>query len=148
MWQPIGEQRRVWIPEQNDDFTLYGTLELTSGETHVRAYEKGRSDDTIQYLESLLKEVEGKMILVWDQASWHRSDQVTEGLEETSRIETYLLPVRSPRTNPMEDLWRELKEQGAACLERSLDALLESCEEYFEALSPKQTLRTAGLYLN
>jgi len=148
MWQPIGEQRRVWIPEQNDDFTLYGTLELTSGETYVRAFEKGLSEHTIEHLESLLDKVEGKMILIWDQASWHTSGQVTDWLAETSRIETYLLPVRSPRTNPMEDLWRELKEQVAACLERSLDALLESCEEYFEALSPKQTLHTAGLYLN
>jgi len=50
--------------------------------------------------------------------------------------------------NPMEDLWRELKEQVAACLERSLEALLESCQEYFEVLSPEQSLRTTGLYLN
>lgn len=148
MWQPVGEQRPVWIPEQNDDFTLYGSLELTSGETYVEAFEKGLSEHTIEYLESLLDEIEGKMILIWDQASWHTSGQVTEWLEETSRIETYLLPVRSPRMNPMEDLWRELKEQVAACLERSLDVLLDSCKEYFEALSPKQTLRTAGLYLN
>jgi hypothetical protein len=74
MWQPIGEQRPVLGPEQNDDFSLYGTLELTSGETHVRAYEKGRSDYTIQYLESTclesrLEEVEGKMILIWGQAA-------------------------------------------------------------------------------
>jgi hypothetical protein len=47
----------------------------------------------------------------------------------------------------MEDLWRELKEQVAACLERSLDALLESCQEYFETLSQKQALQTAGVFL-
>jgi hypothetical protein len=98
-------------------------------------------------------EVEGKMILIWDQALWHTSGQVTDWLEddwlkETSRIETYLLSVRFPRTNPMEDLWRKLREQVAACPKRSLDASLERCEEYFEAPSSKQTLRTAGLYLN
>ncbi len=41
-WQPVGEQRPVMVPASNDDFTLYGTLDLTSGTTHVRAYEKGR----------------------------------------------------------------------------------------------------------
>ena len=46
----------------------------------------------------------------------------------------------------MEDLWRELKEQVAACLERSLEALLESCQQYFDDLSGEKTLRTAGLY--
>jgi transposase len=148
MWQPVGEQRAVWVPEENDDFTLYGSLDLTSGHTYIEAFEKGRSDYTIEYLESLLEETAGKVLLIWDQATWHTSGQVTEWLDGTDRIETYLLPVRSPEANPMEDLWRELKEQVAACLERSLDALLESCREYFEALSPEQSLRTAGLYLN
>jgi len=148
MWQPVGEQRAVWVPDENDDFTLYGSLDLTSGHTYIEAFEKGRSDYTIEYLESLLEETAGKVLLIWDQASWHTSGQVTEWLENTGRIETYLLPVRSPEANPMEDLWRELKEQIAACLERSLDVLLESCQEYFDALSPEQSLRTAGLYLN
>jgi transposase len=148
MWQPVGEQRAVRVPEENDDFTLYGSLDLTSGHTYIEAFEKSRSDYTIEYLESLLEETAGKVLLIWDQASWHTSGQVTEWLDGTDRIETYLLPVRSPEANPMEDLWRELKEQVAACLERSLDALLESCREYFDALSPEQSLRTAGLYLN
>jgi transposase len=147
-WQPIGEQRPVRVPEANDKLTLYGTLELTSGQTRVEAYEKGRSDYTTQYLESLLEQIQGQILLVWDQATWHTSGKVTEWIEKRDRIETYLLPVRSPETNPMEDLWRELKEQVAACLERSLDALLESCHEYFEALSSKQALQTAGVYLN
>ena len=148
MWQPVGEQRAVLVPEENDDFTLYGTLDLTSGQTRVEAFEKGRSDYTIEYLESLLEETTGKVLLIWDQATWHTSNEVTQWLENQDRIETCLLPVRSPETNPMEDLWRELKEQVAACLERSLDRLLESCQEYFEAISPKQALRTAGVFLD
>jgi transposase len=147
-WQPVGEQRPVRVPEGNDERTLYGTLDLTSGQTHVQAYEKGRSDYTIEYLESVLEQIEGQILLVWDQASWHTSNEVTRWLESCDRIETYLLPVRSPETNPMEDLWRELKEQVAACLERSLDALFESCQEYFEAPSQKQALQTAGVFLN
>ena len=148
MWQPVAEQRAVRGPEENDDFTLYGSLDLTSGQTYIEAFEKGRSDYTIRYLESLLEETEGKVLLIWDQATWHTSGQVTEWPENTGRTQTHLLPVRSPEANPMEDLWRELKEQVAACLERSLDALLESCREYFETLSPEQSLRTAGPYLN
>lgn len=147
-WQPVGEQQSVRVPEANDEVALYGTLDLASGETCIEAYEKGRSDYTIEYLESLLGQTTGKILLVWDQATWHTSNKVTEWIENTDRIETYLLPVRSPETNPMEDLWRALKEQVAACLERSLDALLESCHEYFEELSQKQALQTAGVFLN
>ena len=147
-WQPVGEQRPVRVPEESDDVALYGTLDLTFGQTCVEAYEKGRSDYTIQHLESLLEQTEEEILLVWNQATWHTSGKVTRWIEKRDRIETYLLPVRSPETNPMEDLWRELREQVAACLERSLDALLESCQEYFEALSQKQALQTAGVFLN
>jgi len=147
-WQPVGEQRPVMVPTSNDDFTLYGTLDLNSGTTHARAYDKGRSDYTIQYLESLLQATTGEVLLIWDQAKWHTSKKVRKWLDKHDRIETHLLPVRSPDTNPMEDLWRELKEQVAACLERSLDTLLESAQQYLGNLSGKQALRTAGLYIN
>ena len=147
-WQPVGEQRPVMVPTSNDDFTLYGTLDLTSGSTHARAYDKGRSDYTIQYLESLLRATTGEVLLIWDQAKWHTSKKVRKWLDKHDRIETHLLPVRSPDANPMEDLWRELKERVAACLERSLDTLLESAQQYLSKLSGKQALRTAGLYIN
>jgi transposase len=147
-WQPVGEQRPVMVPTSNDDFTLYGTLDLTSGSTHARAYDKGRSDYTIQYLESLLRATTGEVLLIWDQAKWHTSKKVRKWLDKHDRIETHLLPVRSPDANPMEDLWRELKERVAACLERSLDTLLESAQQYLSKLSGKQALRTAGLYVN
>jgi transposase len=147
-WQPVGEQRPAGVPGSNDDFTLYGTLDLTSGSVHARAYEKGRSDYTIEYLESLLETTTGRVLLIWDQAKWHTSKKVCRWLDRHERIETHLLPVRSPETNPMEDIWRELKEQVAACLERSLETLLESAQKYLGILSGKQALRTAGLYIN
>ncbi len=127
---------------------MYGTLDLTSGATHVRAYEKGRSDYTIQYLESVLEKTTGRVLLIWDQAKWHTSKKVRRWLEKHDRIETHLLPAWSPETNPMEDLWRELFGRVAACLERSLDMLLESAQQYLANLSGKQALRTAGLYSN
>ena len=152
-WQPVGEQLPVRVPESNDDVTLQGTLDLTSGRIHARAYEKGRSDYTIQYLQSqyvqsLLETTAGRVLLIWDQARWHTSKKVRTWLDDHEQIETYLLPVRSPETNPMEDIWRELKERVAACLERSLDTLLESAQTYLRDLSGKQALQTAGLYVN
>ncbi|MCS3711329.1 transposase [Salinibacter ruber] len=123
-------------------------MDLTSGTTHVRAYEKGRSDCTIQYLESVLKKTTGRVLLIWDQAKWHTSKKVRKWLDSHGRIETHLLPAWSPETNPMEDLWRELFRRVAACLERSLDTLLKSTKQYLANLSGKQALRTAGLYSN
>lgn len=145
MWQPVGKQRAVWVPDSNDDFALYGALDVGSGQTVTRAFEKERSDYTIQFLELLRTQTTGKVLLIWDRATWHTSGQVESVLDELGRFETHLLPPRSPEANPVEDLWRELKEQVAACLERSLGALVASCRRYFDRLSPEQALATAGL---
>jgi len=55
------------------------------------------------------------------------------------------LPARSPQANPIEDLWRQLKNKVAANLNRSLDALKEACRRFFDQLTKEQTLRAAGL---
>jgi transposase len=109
MWQPVGEQRPVRVPDANDDFALYGALDVGSGQTFTRAFEKERSDYTIQFLELLKARTTGNVLLIWDRASWHTSGQVEAFLEKTSRFETHLLPPRSPQANPVEDLWRELQ---------------------------------------
>lgn len=145
MWQPTGEQRAVWVPRANDDFALYGALDVCTGETYTEAFERELSEHTIGFLEALKTRTTGKVLLIWDQATWHTSQQVESFLAELDRFETFLLPKRAPEANPMEDLWRELKAQVAACLERSLDALRASCRRYFEALSPEEALRTAGI---
>ena len=73
-------------------------------------------------MEGIEAETTGKVLVIWDQATWHTSTQVQNFLEDLARFETFRLPKRAPEANPMEDLWRELKEQVAVCLERSLDA--------------------------
>jgi len=145
MWQPVGEQRAVWVPEQNGDFALYGALDICTGETYTEAFDREVSDHTIEFLKQVRSQTTGKVLLIWDQASWHTSKQVQDFIEDRGRFETLRLPKRAPEANPMEDLWRELKEQVAACLERSLEALRESCRQYFQTLSPQHALRTAGI---
>jgi len=145
MWQPIGEQRPVWVPGSNDDFALYGALDVDSGEPFTRALEKERSDYTVQFLELLQTCTTGEVLLIWDRATWHTSGQVEAFLNDIGRFDTHLLPPRSPEANPVEDLWREFKKQVAACLERTLGALVASCRQYFDRLSLEQGLATAGL---
>jgi hypothetical protein len=72
-WWPVGQQRQTYVPWQYEDFSLYSALEICSGDTHTGAFKKGRSDDTVQFLEQFCTQTTGKMLLVWDQASWHTS---------------------------------------------------------------------------
>lgn len=145
MWMPVGEQWSVDVPESNDKFCLYGALDIVTGQTITEAYPKGKSEYTKAFLEQMLAEVEGAILLVWDRARWHTSKAVEEMLCLHERIETVLLPKRSPEDNPVEDLWRQLKNTVAANLERGLDALKEACRRFFDELAPQQALKMAGL---
>ena len=151
---PVGEQKAVWVPEQNGDFARHGCPVWTPRKerwTSVperplpKAFDREVSDHTIEFLKQVRSQTTGKVLLIWDQASWHTSKQVQSFIEDLGRFETLRLPKRAPEANLMEDLWRELCKQVAACLERSLDALRESCRQYFQNLSPQQALRTAGI---
>lgn len=144
-WSPVGEQAEVWVPEANGKFALYGALDVLSGDTIVCDYPKSKSEYTKAFLSEVLSRIEGKILMIWDNASWHVSNTVEQFLDEHNRLEVVLLPKRSPQDNPIEDLWRVLKNEIAANLERSLKALKAACYRFFEKLTPGQALQIAGL---
>jgi transposase len=144
-WMPIGEQHSVAVPEQNGKFALYGVLDALTGETITAPYPKGRSDYTRAFLGRVLARVEGRILLIWDRARWHTSGAVRDWIAEHERLEVVLLPKRAARDNPVEDLWRHLKNTVAANLERSLDALRAACQQFFAAMTPERALQIAGL---
>lgn len=144
-WSPVGEQAEVAVPAQNGKFALYGALDVLTGETIMQDYPKGQSDHTVSFLNTVLDRVEGEILMVWDNASWHTSKAVDVFLAEHSRLRVLPLPKRSPEDNPIEDLWRVLKNAIAANLERSLDALRTAYRWFFDRLTPEQALVAAGL---
>ena len=133
------------MPEQNEKFCLYGALDVHTGRTLVGPYPKGKSSCTKAFLRQVPAEIEGKVLLIWDHASWHVSKAVRKLTGEVDRLDVVLLPKRAPEANPMEDLWRELKNKVAANLNRSLETLKAACQRFFDRLSPGETLKTAGL---
>ena len=145
MWMREGEQARVEVPESNDKKALYGALNPLTGETYLEAYPKAKSDYTKPFIEMLMERIEGTVILVWDHASWHTSNQIEALIEQYERLRVVLLPKRAPQENPVEDLWRHLKRQVAANLERRLDHLVDLAKQFFAQMSNQETIRKAGL---
>ena len=52
-----------------------------------------------------------KIILVHDNAPYHKSQAVSKFIEEETRIETAPLPSYSPEFNIIEYLWKKVKSQ-------------------------------------
>ena len=69
------------------------------------------SADVVAFLEHLLREVPGPLLLLWDRAPIPRSHLVTAFLANSAaeRIQIERLPAYAPELNPVEGLWAYLK---------------------------------------
>jgi transposase len=69
------------------------------------------SDDVRGFLAHLLREVPGRMGLIWDGAPIHRSQVIRDFLANgaTQRLHLERLPASAPELNPGEELWQQLK---------------------------------------
>jgi transposase len=69
------------------------------------------SADVVAFLEHLLREVPGRMVLIWDGAPIHRSRVIKEFLANGAapRLHLERLPAYAPELNPGEGLWAQLK---------------------------------------
>jgi hypothetical protein len=69
------------------------------------------SEDVVAFLEHLLREVPGRMVLIWDGAPMHRSHAIkaflANGAAQRRHVER--LPAYAPELNPGEGLWAQLK---------------------------------------
>lgn len=71
-----------------------------------------RGPDVVQFLQHLLDQVPGKLLVVWDGISTHRSRAVRDFLAAgaTHRLWIEPLPGYAPELNPDEGIWSYLKQ--------------------------------------
>ena len=83
-----------------------------TGELYLAVQEHSyKGADVIRFLEQLLKQIPGKLLVIWDGAPIHRSKAVKEWLSQgaAQRIQLEQLPGYAPELNPDEGVWRYLK---------------------------------------
>ncbi|HVI79870.1 MAG TPA: IS630 family transposase [Candidatus Acidoferrum sp.] len=86
--------------------TLEGKLLMLEQE---RAF---NGKDVVHFLKHALGQIPGKLLIVWDGSSIHRSKAVKEFLEgggASERIRLEQLPGYAPELNPDEGIWKHLK---------------------------------------
>jgi transposase len=69
------------------------------------------SDDVVAFLRHLLREVPGRVVIIWDGAPIHRSQVIRDFLANGAapRLHLERLPAYAPELNPGEGLWQQLK---------------------------------------
>ena len=69
------------------------------------------SEAVVTFLEHLLREVPGRLVVIWDGAPIHRSHTIKAFLAHgaAARLHLERLPAYAPELNPDEGLWAHLK---------------------------------------
>ncbi len=68
------------------------------------------SEDVVAFLEHLLREIPGRLVMIWDGAPIHRSQVIKAFLANGAapRLHVERLPAYAPELNPGEGLWQQL----------------------------------------
>jgi transposase len=69
------------------------------------------SEDVVAFLEHLLREIPGRLVVIWDGAPIPRSQVIKDFLASgaAQRLHLERLPAYAPELNPGEGLWQQLK---------------------------------------
>jgi transposase len=146
-WALRGQQAEVPISGQNARRTLFATVDLRNGRRVVMVSRRQRLRDYHRFLRRLRTGAgaKGALWLLLDRHSSHQSPSSLR-LAATLNITLVWLPRQCPRLNPVDHLWRGLKNDLAANRQfASIDEQARYAENWVRALSPLQTLRKAGL---
>lgn len=114
--------QRVWLPINGSAFVedttkrkiahFYGFLNVQSGEAFAYKTPTQTGEMTISVLKKLAKVYPHKrIVIVWDNASWHKSQAVRDFLSTTNQFKLYNFPPYAPELNPQEHIWKEVREK-------------------------------------
>ena len=117
-------RKRTWAPKGQTPVLQYRftwkTLSAVAGITFWNFYFRLfagaiRSPQVIEFLGHLLRHLGGKVLIVWDGLSVHRSRAVWEFVrQQRGRIWLEFLPAYAPELNPTEYIWGHLKQHELA----------------------------------
>ena len=110
-YAPRGQPPILRVPLSRDHLSAIGAL-TADGRVLLRVATRAlRGPDVVRFLRHLLQHVAGKLLVLWDGASIHRSQPVKEFLAAgaAERLHLEPLPTYAPELNPAEGIWRYLK---------------------------------------
>ncbi len=146
MWQRRGQQVRVPTPGTNRKRAIFGALDIRTGAWHYALFDRKLAVHFLAFLEQLVAAYGSRPVLVIvDNYGIHHAQVVQRWLAEHPRMQVLFLPTYSPRLNPVEKVWWQLKRRVAAnrC-HGTLEALVAAVHQFFTELTPTAALQLAA----
>lgn len=125
---------------------LFGAVNLRTGHLVLLCRERGKAPDFCAFLREVRRCYRGRHVaLLLDKDSSHTA-HASQQLATKLGITLLWLPTRSPHLNPVDHLWRDVKQN--VCSNRqdpSIDALVARVFRHLRRLTPRTVLRKAGV---
>jgi transposase len=145
-WAPRGAQAKVWLTGRNARRVLFGAVNLRTGRLVLLCREQQKAPDFCAFLEKVRRSYRGYHVaLLLDGDSSHTAG-ASKRLAAKLDISLLWLPTRSPHLNPMDHLWRDVKQN--VCANRqdvSIDLLVARVLRHLRRLPRRSVLRKAGV---
>ena len=110
-WAPMGETPRLVHYHTKDHISAISGITL-SGELYIAMQERAfNAADCVRFLKHLVRQIGGKVLVIWDGSPIHRARVVKDYLCNESKGMVHLepFPGYAPDLNPDEGIWNYLK---------------------------------------
>lgn len=110
-WAPVGEPPILRAPCSYDHVSAISAI-TPSGQLLLHVQEQAyHGSDVVRFLKHVMRHIGGKLLIMWDGASIHRSQAIKDFLAAgaAKRIHIERLPGYAPDLNPDEGIWSYLK---------------------------------------
>lgn len=86
---------------------IYGFLDIKTGKEVAFQADQQTSETSVKILKKVLLLYSGKKVLLyWDNASWHKGEVMREFLTTCSNFKIINFPTYAPKENPQEHVWK------------------------------------------
>jgi transposase len=139
-WAPVGKPlwRKSVCPPLSARINWYGAYDFTEGRVFIWHEGKCNSEHTVQFLQRLRQWIDDskrQLVIIWDGAPWHRS-QIARTQAELLDMQVIQLPGYSPDLNPIEALWKWMREEVTQhYCHLSLHDLFTDCLAFIERIN-------------
>lgn len=110
-YAPCGQTPVLRAPLTHDHLSVISAI-TPDGRLFTRMQDHAfRGETVVAFLRQLLRQLRGKLLVVWDGAPIHRSNAVKDFLATgaAGRLQLAQLPGYAPDLNPDEGVWNHLK---------------------------------------
>ena len=150
-WARKGVQPVIKTSGNRRGYKIFGAIDYFTGKLFSQGIQgKFNAESYVNFMRGILTKTRKHVFLIQDGAPYHKGKLVRTFLEERKeRITIHTLPSYSPDFNPIEGLWKKIKDQGTHLKYfPTFDSLINKVDEMLIQFSntSQEVLRLFGFY--